>query len=259
MLNRLESDNRIEAMLFRPLWPASLLTSRKVDMSVMADWSPFVEDAVEFLESRKIEGQPTIGIGHSLGGIVHLWTALKRPDLYKGVVLVDPVLLPPHRLWLLFIARALGISRYIHPLIKSALRRKRSFKSIDEAKARFRGAPLFAEVSNEVIDDFVHSLFHIADPNDEKVLLQYPPEWEAKIYETLTVSHLWRDLPSLVPPVLIIRGANSDTFSSDSASAFRAKVPHARIVDVPQAGHLVPLERPEQVAAAINAFATDIL
>ncbi len=83
------------------------------------------------------------------------------------------------------------------------------------------------------------------------VQLAYPPAWEAKIYVTLP-DNLWRKLALLKAPLLVVGGAESDTFTS--AAALAQRMPHASIRIVPDAGHLVPLERPAAVAALISEF-----
>ena len=56
-------------------------------------WSLQVNHLIE-----RLIGQPTVIVGHSLGGLVGLTSAVSRPDLVRAVVaapLQDPMLLPP--------------------------------------------------------------------------------------------------------------------------------------------------------------------
>lgn len=55
-------------------------------------------------------------------------------------------------------------------------------------------------------------------------------------------------------PVLVVRGKLSDIVSDDGISAFRAKVPHAEVVDVGEAGHMVAGDRNDAFNAAVHAF-----
>jgi len=50
---------------------------------------------------------------------------------------------------------------------------------------------------------------------DGQVELPYPPEWEACIFSTAPTD-VWRSVPKLRTPVLIIRGARSETFRPES-------------------------------------------
>ena len=86
--------------------------------------------------------------------------------------------------------------------------------------------------------------------------LAYSPEWESRVYYA-SIWHdmdLWRALPGLKVPMLILRGARSDTFWAKTADRVRRANPKVRIEAVEAAGHLVPLERPQEVAELILSF-----
>ncbi len=71
------------------------------------------------------------------------------------------------------------------------------------------------------------------------------------------VASIWTSgtaLPGLKIPLLIIRGAETDTFWASTARRVLRKVPAAQVVTMPQATHLVPLERPDEVYQAIQEF-----
>ena len=54
------------------------------------NWDNLVEELLTHL--RELE-QPVWGVGHSLGGVLHYHAALRHPELYRGVVMLDsPVL-----------------------------------------------------------------------------------------------------------------------------------------------------------------------
>ena len=63
---------------------------------------------------------------------------------------------------------------------------------------------------------------------------------------------LWDRLPELALPVTIIVGDRDAKFL-DIAHRMAAALPAARLVVVPGAGHALPLQAPDAVAAAIEA------
>ena len=65
---------------------------------------------------------------------------------------------------------------------------------------------------------------------------------------------LWKGLPALSVPTLIIRGSESDTLSDEACAAARATNRLIQVETVEQASHLVPLERPNEVHALANEF-----
>jgi pimeloyl-ACP methyl ester carboxylesterase len=83
-------------------------------------------------------------------------------------------------------------------------------------------------------------------PNDE-----HP--WEARIFATSPLD-VWRDVPKLRIPALVIRGERTNTFRPECQARMEKLLPHARYVVIPGAGHLAPLERPAETGAAIQAF-----
>jgi pimeloyl-ACP methyl ester carboxylesterase len=50
----------------------------------------FVEDAVELCEQLADDGQPLLGVGHSLGAGTLTGLLAQRPDLLRAAVLIDP-------------------------------------------------------------------------------------------------------------------------------------------------------------------------
>ncbi|MEZ5841089.1 MAG: alpha/beta hydrolase [Hyphomicrobiales bacterium] len=59
---------------------------------------------------------------------------------------------------------------------------------------------------------------------------------------------------ALTIPVLLVRGARSELVSEEHAREFLALVPHARLVDVSGAGHMVAGDRNDVFGAAIGDF-----
>lgn len=237
----------VTAALTRPLLAGS-------PPNGLRDWWPLADDLAQFLGARQARGW--VGVGHSLGGVLTLAVALRQPECFSAIVLIDPVLFPATTLlaWDLF--RRLGLGRYVHPLIPSALRRRRVFSSADEMFSRYRRAPVFSRLDDRGLRAYVDALARPrpAPPGQPaEVELAFTPEWEAKIYETGPMN-LWGQLSRLQVPLLVIRGAESDTFRPRSVAELRRRLPTAVVHEVPGAGHLVPLEKPAEVGRLIVEF-----
>lgn len=241
LLTLLGAQHRVRALAQRPLWPGA-------DPQQLKDWNLLAHDLLQFLDEC---GTPqVVGIGHSLGAIATLLAALQRPAAFSAVVLLDPVLEPPANLLQWVGAKLFGLAR-TRALEASAQRRRTSFGSTQEMFANYRTKPAFARLSDAGLQAYVAAM---ASPGAAgTVQLAYPPAWEAKIYITLP-GNLWRKLPLLQVPLLVVGGAESDTFTSAAAQAVAQRLPHTTIRIVPDAGHLVPLERPAAVAALISDF-----
>lgn len=65
---------------------------------------------------------------------------------------------------------------------------------------------------------------------------------------------LWEPLRRITAPTLLVRGADSDVLSADVARRMIDALPDGRLVEIPGAGHPVPLDQPEAFARAVRAF-----
>lgn len=225
----------------RPLWPGSQPRSAP-------DWHPLADDLTLGLDTLGLKG--IVGVGHSIGGVLTLWAATRRPDIFRAVVLIDPVILPPARLWTVRLLRLLGFRRRL-PLVEGALRRRQTWPSRHACYEHYRGKPLFATWPNASLRAYVEA--GTRERDDGQVELVYPPEWEAHIFAT-TPTDVWRAVPRLRTPALVIRGEHSNIFRPESQVWMERLVPQVRFVVVPNAGHLVPMERPAETGAAIRDF-----
>ena len=248
LLKALGERYRVCAMEARPLWPDA-------SHAVLTDWRPLAGDLITFLETR-FPGEAVVGMGHSVGGNATLRAALYRPELFRSLVLVDPVLFPPFvgAWWNLIYF--LGLGYRLHPLARGALRRRRKFESKQAMFENYRRKRVFSRMDDDALQAYVDALAE-PDPAGEGVRLRYAPEWEARIYVTglRTDGEIWRKLPRLRLPVLVIRGAHTDTFWEKTAARFQRRVPHAEIVTLGDSTHLLPLERHAEVARLVREFA----
>jgi pimeloyl-ACP methyl ester carboxylesterase len=239
---------RLFGMLLRPLWD----DSKPEDIK---DWHPLSDDLLQFLTTG--EFGPVIGVGHSVGGIVTLRAALRDPGKFRALILLDPVLFVPPILVLWNLARALGLGNKFHPKIVGALKRRPAFDDLDMVFSGYRSREIFKYMSDEDLRAYIAG---IAKPKaDGGFELAYSPEWEARIYLTaLRDFDLWRELPKLKIPTLIIRGAETDTFLENAARLVKEKNPRIEIRSLEKSTHLLPLEYPQKVCNYIRAFLTDM-
>ena len=229
----------------RPLWPGQLPQKDKT-------WRLFADDFIDGLEELGAGG--VIGVGHSMGGVTTLLAAIDRPDLFRAIILLDPVLLPPG--WLLLQE---GIRRLRLPwqpsLVKRALCRHRTWPDRQSAYEYFHKKPFFASWQEAALRAYVE---HGTRPTaDGQVTLAYPPEWEAHIFGSVPTD-IWQFVSRLNSrlPVLFARGERSETFRPDALARAARLLPHARVATIPHAGHMFPLEHSAETAALILSFLT---
>ncbi|MBT3322045.1 MAG: alpha/beta hydrolase [Anaerolineae bacterium] len=244
-LFNLLKKKQIIAMHQRPLW-------ENAKPEAIEDWHPLTDDLLHFMDERKLDAIPAVG--HSMGGIALLRAALREPERFSHIILLDPVLFPPIFISAMKIIRALNITHKIHPLIPPAQRRRRIFKNREMILRGYRKKKVFQYFSNDALEAYINGITCLQDDGSYK--LCYSPEWEVQIYLTgvWRDMELWHQLPKLKVPLLIIRGAETDTFFESAGKLVKKKLPTATILSIPASTHLVPLEEPKMVSDEINSF-----
>lgn len=238
LLEELTGAFRVATLAARPLWPGT-------DPGAVDSWRPLAGDLRAELTRRGQTGG--VGAGHSLGSVLSLLAAAEDPSLFSSLVLIDPVIFTGlHSLFWGFF-KGLGLGGRL-PLIRGARRRREVFPDLAAVRSAYSGKSVFATWLPEVLDDYVRAAF--ADAGEGQVALRYPKAWEAKIFE-VTPAAVWRDLRRLQLPMLVVRGAGSDTFLPAAARRMRRDLPSATVVEMAGCSHFVPMEKPRELAALI--------
>jgi pimeloyl-ACP methyl ester carboxylesterase len=206
------------------------------------------DDILEGLDRLGFQGG--VGIGHSLGAVLTLYAAVRRPGLFSRVILIDPTMLPPAFLWKVRLLRLVGLDARPR-LVEGALRRRRTWESGEAAYRYFRERKNFTSWSDPMVRAYTEGI--TAPSPSGGVQLSYPPEWEARIYQTIPTD-VWKKASLLHIPTLVIRGEASNTFTAESERAFRKAFPAAQFRAIPGAGHLVVQEKPDEIGEVVRDF-----
>jgi pimeloyl-ACP methyl ester carboxylesterase len=247
LLTKLAQHYHVRAMVQRPLWEGS-------DPQEIDDWGPLTDDFLRFLDENPSE--LPIVVGHSMGGIVALKAAIRCPKRIRKLVLLDPVLFPPFDIIRWNIIRALGLGHRLHWLIPTAKARRRTFDDLDRLFNGYRRKDIFKYFNDEKLRIFISGITRPDGAGGYQ--LSYSPEWEIRIYYTgiWRDLSLWKDLRTLKVPMMIIRGAETDTFFEATGRRVVRTNPAVRVETVQKSTHLVPMERPEETFELIQNFLT---
>lgn len=240
LIDALRVDGPVLAMPFRPLMPGTSPHELK-------DWHDLVDDLITWLDQHSFQGG--IGIGHSLGGVVTLLAACRRPDLFHRIVLLDPVLLP-RRIYAIKSLMPRILHERLIPLSRIARRRRDHWESREEAWAHLRPKRVFGRISDAVFRDMLEAM--LVEEPDGSCRLAFSKEWESRIYATVTFP--WQAIRKVTVPMLVVRGAGSDTILPRSWRRLQRIRPDARYASIEDAGHLFPLEKPAEVARCIGPW-----
>lgn len=199
-------------------------------------WPHLVDQLIESIK------EPVFGVGHSLGGYLHYLAAVRRPELYRAIVLLDAPIIGPFRGSVLGAVKRLGIVDRVTPAGATRDRRS-SWNTRGEARAHFRSRKLFEKFTPECLDDYVR---HGLAEDGGRLRLKIDPAIESQIYRTIP-HDMMRHLPALRVPAAFIGGADSDVVRRVRLAGMRPKF---RLRTVP-GGHLFPFEHPREAARSI--------
>ena len=249
LLDILQTNYHVFGMLLRALWENS-------KPSEVNDWRIFSDDLLRFLSYYK--PAPVIGVGHSIGATVTLRAALRDPDKFRALVLIEPVLFPTARMLSWNLVRAIGLGNRLHPKIPAAYKRRRTFDNLDLVFRGYRNREVFRYMDDVNLRIYIEGITKASAHGGYE--LTFSPEWEARIYYTgLRDFDIWRQLPNLKVPTLFMRGAETDTFWEQAANLVKRKQPRARVETLQRSTHLLPLEHPKEVFEIVQSFLKEVL
>jgi len=192
-----------------------------------------------------------VGIGHSLGGTLLLYYALKHPNRWKTIIIVDPALFSPFVNKVYTLICAMNIQTYIHPMIKKTLRRSDRFESKAMIFSRWRQRSLFEYVSDDALHSFIDGCF---THDGRSWALRFPKSWEAAIYESMCTldPFIWNQLPHLTTKLVVVAGQSSTTFLRGARHTIR---PYSdAMIVIPNTTHLLPFEAPVALSKIIQQY-----
>lgn len=192
-------------------------------------------------QALETAGSASVLVGHSFGGVVALATAIARPELVAGLVLIEPVAFTlldstEHRASR---QRLLAFCNRIDELVELG----RILGNMRDAAEAFFG---FWELTGvwHALGDKRKKMIELAMPKvaAECALVHAPPFTASDISRRLTV------------PTLVLRGSESPRLAREVCAAVAGASPCCTLAELPGANHMSPMLRPQEVLAAIRDF-----
>jgi pimeloyl-ACP methyl ester carboxylesterase len=137
------------------------------------------------------------------------------------------------------------------PIVATAARRRNLWPDRRSILNSYHNKAVFRSWQEEFLEAYVNA--GTKKTADGQIMLRCAPAWESRCFAACP-HDVWRRIPSLQQPTLVLYGARSDTFLKSAAKRFQTKVPLARMVRLEQTGHFVPMDRPDDTAAVIINF-----
>ena len=162
-----------------------------------------------------------------------------------GVILIEPIFLPQE-----------NYQRHIreeeHPLASKSIRRRNFWQDSSAAKAYLRTKKMFKDWDEEYIDLYIQH--GMVEQSTGGLRLTCSPEKETSLFMGEMKYNPWPLLPKISCPTLVIEGEKSVNRRLIDLKAAAAELPHGSYRLVPDAGHLIPMEKPKQIIQIIADF-----
>jgi pimeloyl-ACP methyl ester carboxylesterase len=192
-----------------------------------------VADAVFVVEQLRL--QPVVVVGQSVGGLTALSLAARRPELVRGLVLID--------------ASPAGGGEGVEEAVSATVRALRewpaTFGSRSDAHAFFAerfGGSLAAEAWTSGL---------------ERVGNGWQPRFDvdvmARTLREAISAPSWDEWDSITCPTLVVRAGNG-MVEPETAKEMTERLSRAQLVEIADAAHDVHLDRPDEWREALAGF-----
>jgi pimeloyl-ACP methyl ester carboxylesterase len=214
-------------------------------------WSDYCVDNVRaVLAAEAAAGAPrrfVLGAGHSMGAAALAQAELRNPGTFAALVLVEPVLLPWHL--------KLGLALMGNPLAPRAERRRDAWPSREAARAFF--GERLASWDPRAIDAFVaHGLREVGGGGGG-VALKCAKADEARTYRSGDATSHGALRAIAAPTVVVAGGASRFLYPYGGGGRYWRALAgcfgDGRFESADGASHMVPMEKPAEIAAVISA------
>jgi len=206
-------------------------------------WDAYADDLIAFLDAQS--SGPVIGVGHSIGAAATIYAAEKRPDLFKALVLIEPATVSRAIAALLAVV-PFSLMRLSEPA-KSTLSKPSCWPSRNEFVDACRVSRQFKRLSDEALQALASHA--VKESGSGEVELVFSAEWEAHNY--CCPPNIMPNLQSLRVPCIALRGKPSVFFTDSLWQKWQRLCPDTRFEELPDYGHLLPLEAPRECASVI--------
>lgn len=211
-------------------------------------WMVVAEDFTRFCRAQKIN-EPLI-VGHSMGATVAVMACANFGLQPRGLVLIEPIFLPE---W--FYNGSTAVEE--HPLAAKAVKRKNSWKNKEEAVSYLQSRALFKGWNDAVLNLYIE--YGMREQKEGHLALTFPPQDEAAIFMGGRKTNPWPMLPKVNCPALVVEAGNSENKKFVDIKRMVAGLKKGSYKLIAGAGHLAPMQKPDEIAGLIREFSRSIV
>ena len=211
-------------------------------------WPHLVDQIIDSIV-RQAQGRQVIGLGHSLGSVLTLMAAYKRPELFSQVIMLDPPLIMGKASLLFHVMKCVK-PKMVDQMTPAGLsaRRRDHWSSREEAGALLRPKGFYKDFDPDCFQAYLEYAL-TEDPVRGGVTLTIPKADEVEIFRK-NPSLWWLPMARPRVPVHLVVGSDSVFLKRRFPQIAKRKI--GIPFSVTQGGHMFPLERPVEVAQLVK-------
>ncbi len=208
-------------------------------------WLFLARDLAELCKKLSIE-KPFVA-GHSMGATVLIVAHAKYAMSAKKMMLIEPILLPEP-------AYSGVITLAQHPLASKSLKRRNKWNGKNEARNYLMTKKLFSRWDKEMMELYV--LHGMKADEAGGLELSCNPRREAALFMGGNHYNPWPLLPKIECPAMVVEGGISDNRYFIDLHKITSLIPDGEYHEVENAGHLIPMEQPDEIAQIMIEYFT---
>lgn len=210
------------------------------------NWQAQVEELISYVESQQVDSNKVICLGHSFGGVLSFIACCQRPDLFSGLIMLDPPALSGFNA---LAARLIKKTKWIDKFSPAgrAKNRRSTWPLGTDITKLFSGRKLFKSFDKRCLVDYVT---HGVCQRNNQLELSFDANVEAEIFRNIPCN-LSSYKNKLTVPAALVYGTTTDVFPHHIFKRFIKLNKHIKLQTI-VGGHMFPMESPEQTAKLIT-------
>ncbi|MFA5322779.1 MAG: alpha/beta hydrolase [Smithella sp.] len=238
----------IEALFpHKQAWVPYICNYRDCDPESGLGWDVIARDIISLCSSQNISDN--LAVGHSMGATVLTIASALFGLQPRGMILIEPIFLPEE-------FYAMDIKLKDHPLASQSIKRKNGWKDENAALEYLKSKSLFAGWDEQMLQFYLKYGMEKQAEGDLK--LTCAPRNEAALFMGGKTTNPWPLIKKLTCPVLILEGEKSSNKEFIDLKKAVSLLADGRYKSVPDAGHLIPMQKPKETAEIIKEFLAEV-
>jgi len=210
-------------------------------------WEIISRDLSVFCRSLKIE-YPLL-VGHSMGATVSTIAIANYGIKARGLILIEPIFLPEA-----FYSMEIDIKN--HPLASKSIKRTNHWNDENDAWSYLKSKSLFSSWDEQVLQLYLK--YGMQKQEEGNLKLTCSPQNEAAMFMGGWDVNPWPLLDKITCPVLVVEGENTENKGLVDVQRAVSLLRRGQYKSVAQAGHLIPMQKPQDIVRIIKDFIMEL-